>query len=191
MEIMRTAKRHLRDFGGIKFLDDINYGLLTLGMLCDDKGDDYFLPDSIGVGGEEWFFLGAGADRIVYHNGVFVLKFTSNGTYSNREANRKEFEVYKRVVGTPVAKFFAPSIALMDEYRFGDVLFAKKVPGETPFFDQVMALEAKVDSALLSLGVQVSANDMHTGNVRSGKIIDYGRFYIDGKYSNYGASPSW
>ena len=176
MEYTRNAKRYLRSFGGLSFLDKVNEDLLTLAYEAVDGGE------VLSLGGEEWYPLARGADRIVYHNGTLVIKFpTPTSRWSRDNANEVEFRVYEKLVGTPLAAKFAPSIALLDEFSKGLVLVAVKVKGAhgDPYvYSKYYKMERTLTDALRGFGI--SAFDIHAMNVIGTKVIDYGRFKLEG-----------
>lgn len=148
-------------------------------MLETHNIEDAIYDGTLRLGGEEWFFLGEGADRIVFHNGALVIKFPNHMYHGARSnANGVEFEVYNMVVGTPAARHLAPTLALLDEYREGDVLVAVKVSGSSvrDYTRTHVTVEDKLRHLLAFFGIGVS--DTHPGNFVGSRVIDYGRFYF-------------
>lgn len=177
MKHTKNASRYLKPLGGLAFLDKVNADLLTLSQ------DDVEYGHELTLGGVEWERLGAGVDRIVFYHGNIVLKFpNTTKSYARENANEVEFAVYERIVGTPAARKFAASLALLDEYLPGVVLVAVKVTGEQPAFTgdwrEDERREARVSRTLRTFGIR--AFDLHRGNLLGNKVIDYGRFRLNG-----------
>lgn len=177
MKHTKNASRYLKPFGGLAFLDKVNADLLTVST--DDVEYGYELT----LGGVVWERLGAGVDRIVFYHGNLVLKFPNTlKSYRKTGANEVEFAVYERIVGTPAARKFAASLALLDEYLAGVVLVAVKVEGSQPAFGRGWyedeRREERVSRTLRPFGIK--AFDLHRGNLLGNKVIDYGRFSLNG-----------
>jgi len=177
MKHTKNASRYLKPLGGLAFLDKVNANLLTL------QPEDVEVESFLTLGGVEWERLGAGVDRIVFYHENLVIKFPNTSvSYRQKGANEVEFTVYERIVGTPAARKFAASLALLNEYRFGPVLVAVKVEGQPPpwsrgFLDDERR-EDRVSSTLRPFGIK--AYDLHRGNLLGNKVIDYGRFHLNG-----------
>lgn len=156
-------------------MDKVNADLLTLAYEAVDGGE------VLSLGGDEWYPLARGADRIVYHNGTLVIKFpTPAGKWVRDNANEVEFRVYEKLVGTPLAAKFAPSLALLDEFPKGLVLVAVKVKGThgDPYVhSKYYKMERTLTVALRGFGI--TAFDIHAMNVIGTKVIDYGRFKFE------------
>lgn len=178
MKHTKNAARYLKPFGGLAFLDKVNADLLTLSQ--DNVEREYELT----LGGVVWERLGAGVDRIVFYHESLVLKFpNTTKSYARDNANEVEFAVYERIVGSPAARKFAASLALLDEYLAGVVLVAVKVEGSQPALGRGWRederREERVSRTLRTFGIK--AFDLHRGNLLGNKVIDYGRFRLDGE----------
>lgn len=177
MKATKNASRNLKPYGGLPFADKINADLLHMHVYCNQYGSTNKYPLNIELGGVLWTYIGDGADRVVYRHEGLILKFPSRNSYARKDANTLEFTVYERVLGTPVAHKFAPLYCLLDEYLGGEVLLGKYIEGNFARYNiHNHSIRSTIRDTLSTLGIEVG--DIHAQNVKGGKIIDYGRFYL-------------
>lgn len=167
MLFSRRAKRVMKPYGGLAFLDRIDWDLSKLDSVLS-------LPGKITLGGVEWTFIGRGSDRFVYAYEGLVMKLPLDEGLANETEFRiwTELEVKSRTSG------FAPCLGLLEEYPCGSVLIQARISGENPVWDS--DLLDKLEKALASKCKPIKAvpGDISTDNFIGHTCVDYGRFWF-------------
>lgn len=190
MNLSRNAAYLMKSKGGVSFLSAIEkdlgnvpfFGAVGTGEYdeySDEMYDEISAPRFLVLGGKEWRRIGGGADRVVYQCGRLVLKFPSGYLEAEEDANEIEFDVYQKLIGNPVVRYFAPSVALLYGYTNGPVLVAHFVSKTR---EQIAREQSKSgylwDFLELRLPESVEVGDLHCENYIGHTVIDYGRFYV-------------
>lgn len=183
----------MKSKGGVTLLRAIETDLVKVpyfGIVEDESGkldewgdpvygEDIDAPMSITLGGKVWTFIGGGADRVVYRSGKLVLKFPSGGYEADEDANDVEYNVYQHLIGTPVAKYFAPAVALLYGFVNGPVLVSHYVnKTEKQIQDELWKVYCMESFLEDKLPDAVKVGDLHCENYIGHTVIDYGRFYL-------------
>lgn len=161
VQLSKHGKRFLKRIGGAVVLDKLNDELLSLHRLRYD--------DTIRLNGRVLHRIGDGLSRVVYGMDDVVLKFPQS---ANNRDNLNEWLMYDEMKRIGLHKNFATPVALLDGYRYGVVMVAEYVSGVGHRLNQ-----DELTRKMKKRGSKVVALDLHNGNVRSGRVIDYGHFH--------------
>lgn len=191
MDISKNAAYLMKGKGGISFLREIEadlgkvpfFGSVPTGEETEwgePDCEEVESPQSITLGGKVWHRIGGGADREVYRHGTLVLKFPSNYLEAEEDANDIEFDVYQQLIGKPIARFFAPSIAILSGYVGGRVLVARYISKSVEKArNELAGIYSLWDFLEERMPESVRIGDLHCENHIGKTVIDYGRFYIN------------
>lgn len=170
----KHSKKFLREYGGLSFLDRLNEALLTLSQDDIRRATRYESNETITLAGLPLSFIGSGVFRSSFRLGNLVIKFPRGESVKD---NVTEWEVYQEAVKIGMHRNLAACIALLDGWPYGPVTLYEFVPGHETWGKGGM--ELRLTKRFSSRGSSISAHDLHGGNVRGRKVIDYGLF--DGK----------
>ena len=99
------------------------------------------LQSGVRIDGKEYPVSSAGGTtREVFFAGDFAVKRTLH----QPEANRREYDLWQRVKGTPYARYFAEVVAISDDSQ---VLIQRRLhmrPGNHPTFDERLLIHGVV-----------------------------------------------
>lgn len=194
MNLSPNVSSLMKSKGGVTLLRAIEADLIRVpyfGIVEDESeeldewGDpvyeeDIEPPTSLTLGGKVWTFIGGGADRVVYRSGKLVLKFPSGGYEADEDANDVEYNVYQHLIGTPVAKYFAPAVALLHGFVNGVVLVSHYVSKtEQQIQDELLKVYCMESFLEDKLPDAVTVGDLHSENYIGHTVIDYGRFFLN------------
>lgn len=183
MRLSKTAKFLMRGKGGLSRLSKIEADLPVVEMFGEGFADgDISPPMSVSLGGERFRCIGSGADRVVYlGKSGLILKFPSNTEWSEKGANGVEFKVFNHITRTPLSRYFAPVVALLEGYGGGEVLVTHYVVGgdDIDYDENDVANDRLHELLYAKLPVNICPADLHYENHVGMKIIDYGRFFFN------------
>lgn len=167
----KHSKKFVRALGGIAFLDRLNDALLTV-TEADVRAAARGM-EVLTLAGHELEFLGSGVFRNSFLlGGSLVVKFPRR---ENIKDNVKEWEIYLEAVRVGLQKNFAACVALLDGWTHGPVTVYEYLPGHDTW-NSGAKMQLRLTKKFSSRGASIEAHDLHGGNVRGEKVIDYGLF---------------
>lgn len=165
----KHSRKYLRPHGGLSFLDRLNDALLTLTE--DELSTAKYDRELTLSNGMTLQYLGSGVYRSSFRYGNLVVKFPKGIDASHDNVN--EWEIYQEALRVGMAGSLAACIAMLDGWPFGVVTVYEYVPGKETWGGMS---ERKMSLRFSRKGANVRAHDLHGGNVRGRKVIDYGLF---------------
>lgn len=164
----KHSKRYLKEVGGLRFLDILNDALLTVTVrdASDNRYNSLNLGNGLVLEG-----LGAGVSRSAYRYRNIVIKFTLGREVAD---SVNEWEVYQEAMKTGMHKYLAACIAILD-WPYGTVTIYEYIQGGENW-DNARKVHRTLSAKLYKSGSKLVAWDLHGGNIRGHKVIDYGLF---------------
>lgn len=164
----KHSKRYLKEVGGLRFLDTLNDALLTVtsAQASDNCYGTLDLGNGLVLQG-----LGSGLFRSAYRYKNIVIKFTRGRMVAD---SVNEWEVYQEAMKTGMHKHLSACIAILD-WPYGTVTVYEYIDG-VENRENVRKVSRGLSAKLYKAGSKLVAFDLHGGNIRGSKVIDYGLF---------------